>query len=130
MFDDKPMNRKEDSPFEIVSDLMIEKMMLQKGERDMTVLKHIFLARYPDGKEEVITSKLIDFGEPYGETSIARTVALPAACAVKMILEGEIQIKGIHIPVKPDIYLPIMQELEQMGIELVEEYDLPLSSMI
>jgi len=130
MFDDKPMNRKNDSAFEIVSDLMIEKMMLEKGERDMTVLKHVFRARYPDGREEVITSKLVDFGEPDGETSIARTVALPAACAVKMILEDEIQIKGIHIPVKPDIYIPIMQELEQMGIELVEEYDLPLSSMI
>ena len=124
------MERKKDSTYEIISDIMIEKMMLGKGERDMTVLKHIFLARYPDGKEEVITSKLVDFGEPDGETSIARTVALPSACAVKMILEDEITIKGIHIPVLPDIYIPIMHELEQMGIELVEEYGLPLSKNI
>ncbi len=130
LFDDKPMNRTKDSTYEIVSDLMIEKMMLGKNERDMTVLQHVFLAKYPDGREEVITSNLLDFGEPGGETSIARTVALPAACAVKMILENEISIKGVHIPVVPDIYIPILHELEQMGIELVEEYGLPLSRNI
>ena len=130
LFDETPMGREKDSTYEIISDLMIEKMMLGEGERDMTVLKHVFLAKYPDGKEEVITSKLLDFGEPDGETSIARTVALPSACAVKMILENEIMVKGIHIPVLPDIYIPIMHELEQMGIELVETYGLPLSTNI
>ncbi len=130
LFDNKPMNRTNDSTFEIVSDLMIEKMMLDEKERDMCVLQHVFLAKYPDGKEEVITSKMLDFGELGGETAIARTVALPAACAVKMILENEISVKGVHIPVLPDIYIPILHELEQMGIELVEEYGLPLSQNI
>ena len=130
LFDNKHMGRKKDSTYEILSDIMIEKMMLGKDERDMTVLKHIFLAHYPDGKKEIITSKLLDFGEPNGETSIARTVALPSACAVKMILEDEITVKGIHIPVLPGIYIPIMHELEQMGIELVEEYGLPLNKNI
>jgi len=127
LFQDVAMNRKKDSTYEIVSDLMIEKMMLGKDERDLTILQHIILAQYPDGKQEVITSKLLDFGEPGGDTSIARTVALPAACAVKMILENEIHIKGVHIPVLPEIYIPIMHELEILGIELVEEYGLPLS---
>jgi saccharopine dehydrogenase-like NADP-dependent oxidoreductase len=130
LFEDIQMNRTKDSTYEIVSDLMIKKMMLGKDERDMTILEHIILAKYPDGKQEVITSKLLDFGEPGGDTSIARTVALPAACAVKMILEDEILVRGVHIPILPDIYNPIMHELENMGIELVEEYGLPLSRKI
>lgn len=130
LFENIQMNRTKDSTYEIVSDLMIKKMMLGKDERDMTILEHIILAKYPDGKQEVITSKLLDFGEPGGDTSIARTVALPAACAVKMILENEILVKGVHIPVLPEIYNPIMHELELMGIELVEEYGLPLSRRI
>jgi len=130
LFDDVPMNRKKDSTYEILSDLMIEKMMLGKEERDMSVMLHVFVAKYPDGRAEVITSKLLDYGDPNDDTSVARTVALPAACAVKMILDDEIPVKGVHIPVLPDIYLPIMHELDYMGIEMIEEYGLPLSKKI
>ncbi|MBI9065810.1 MAG: saccharopine dehydrogenase NADP-binding domain-containing protein [Salinivirgaceae bacterium] len=131
LFDENLMNRKKESTYEIVSDLMIEKMMMDdKKERDMSVMQHIFLAEYPDGRKEVIKSRLLDYGIPGKDTSIARTVALPAACAVNMILQHEIQIKGVHIPVLPEIYNPIMDELENMGIEMIEEYGLPLSENI
>jgi saccharopine dehydrogenase-like NADP-dependent oxidoreductase len=130
LLSDTPMNRTKDSTYEIVSDLMIEKMMLPEQERDMSIMLHVFLAEYPDGRKEVIKSRLLDYGVPGKETSVARTVALPAACAVRMILEEEITIKGVHIPVLPEIYNPILLELENMGIEFVEEYGLPLSHNI
>jgi saccharopine dehydrogenase-like NADP-dependent oxidoreductase len=130
LFSDEPMNRKEDSPFEIVSDLMISKMMIQPEERDMVVMQHTFLASYPDGKQEVIKSRMLDFGTLKTDTSIARTVALPAACGVQMILEGKITAKGVYIPVLPDIYNPILDELETMNIKMVEEYGLPVSENI
>ncbi len=130
LFSDKAMNRNEDSTYEIVSDLMIERMMLADTERDTSIMQHIFLAEYPDGKREIIKSKLIDYGIPGKDTSIARTVALPAACAVRMILKDEISATGVHIPVIPEIYIPIMHELENLGIEMVEEYGLPLSHNI
>jgi saccharopine dehydrogenase-like NADP-dependent oxidoreductase len=124
------MNRTEDSPFEIVSDLMIAKMMIQPEERDMVVMQHTFLASFPDGKQEVIKSRMLDFGTLKTDTSVARTVALPAACGVEMILEGKITEKGVHIPVLPDIYNPILDQLEHMNIRMVEEYGLPLSERI
>jgi saccharopine dehydrogenase-like NADP-dependent oxidoreductase len=130
LFADAPMNRKMDSAYEIVSDLMIERMMLPASERDMGVMLHVFVAEYPDGRKEVIKSKLLDYGIPGKDTSIARTVALPAACAVRMILDNEIEVTGVHIPVIPEIYNPIMLELENLGIEMVEEYGLPLSETI
>lgn len=125
LFSDEPMNRKEDSPFEVVSDLMIAKMMIQPEERDMVVMQHTFLASYADGKKEVIKSRMLDFGTLRTDTSVARTVALPAACGVEMILEGKIKAKGVHIPVIPDIYNPILDQLETMNIRMVEEYGLP-----
>lgn len=131
LFEDKAMNRKTDSTYEIVSDLMIEKMMLDDSkERDMSVMQHVFLAEYPDGRREIIKSSLLDYGIPGEDTSIARTVALPAACAVNMILQNEINIKGVHIPVLPEIYNPIMHELENMGIEMIEQFGLSLSENI
>jgi saccharopine dehydrogenase-like NADP-dependent oxidoreductase len=130
LFSNEPMNRKEDSPFEIVSDLMIAKMMIQPEERDMVVMQHTFTASYADGKKEVLKSRMLDFGTLKTDTSIARTVALPAACGVQMILEGKITEKGVHIPVLPDIYNPILDQLETMNIKMVEEYGLPLSERI
>ena len=130
VFETIPMNRKEDSPFEVTSDLMIDKMQLGDHEKDMVALQHVFLASYPDGSKEVIKSRMLDFGTPATDTSIARTVALPAAIAVKMILEGKITIKGVYRPVVPGIYNPVLDELETIGIKMVEEYGLPLSEAI
>ena len=82
---------------------------------------HEFRAEFPQGHEEYITSTLADYGIPHGDTAIARTVALPAAIAARMILEGEISEKGVHIPVRSDIYVPILNELERFGIRFTEK---------
>ncbi len=124
LFEDRAMNRNIDSAFDIVSDLMIEKMMLGENESDMVAMQHIFLASWPDGKKEVIKSSMLEFGSPATSTSIARTVALPAAIGVEMILNKMIKAKGVHIPVIPEIYNPILDRLESMDIQMIEEYGL------
>ncbi len=70
------------------------------------------------------TKRVID-QEPRGDTAIARTVALPAAIAVKMILDGKINLKGIYCPGLPEIYEPVFAELEQYGISMEETFGLP-----
>ncbi|MDO9547380.1 MAG: saccharopine dehydrogenase C-terminal domain-containing protein, partial [Candidatus Marinimicrobia bacterium] len=67
----------------------LEKMPYKEGERDMIVLYHDFLAKWPD-KTKRITSTLVDFGIPHGDSSMARTVSLPAAIATRLILQGKI----------------------------------------
>lgn len=129
-FSDEKLHYLETTPFEITSDRMIQKMLLSVNERDMVILQHIFLASYPDGTREVIKSSMLDFGSPATDTSIARTVALPAAISVKMILENKIDVKGVHRPVIPQIYNPVLDELKTIGIEMKEEYGLPESEMI
>jgi saccharopine dehydrogenase (NADP+, L-glutamate forming) len=130
LFDDTPMNREVESTFEVTSDLMIKKMTLGYEERDMVALQHTFLAGYSDGRKEVIRSRMLDYGSPTTDTSIARTVALPAAIGVEMILSGKIKETGVHIPVIPEIYNPVLDRLETMGIKMIEEYGLPLTENI
>jgi saccharopine dehydrogenase-like NADP-dependent oxidoreductase len=130
LFSDKPMGRGSDTAFEITSDIMIEKMKLDPQERDMVVMQHTFLAQYPDGKKEVIKSRMLDFGTLATNTAIARTVALPAAVGVEMLLQDKIDARGVHIPVIPEIYNPILDRLEDMNIKMVEEYGLPESENI
>jgi len=105
-------------------------MELGREERDMVVMQHIFAASYPDGKQEVIKSSMLDFGTLAKDTAVARTVALPAAIGVEMILKNEITETGVHIPVLPGIYNPILDHLEHLNIKMVEEYGLPMSEMI
>jgi saccharopine dehydrogenase-like NADP-dependent oxidoreductase len=129
-FSDEKLHYHEATPFDITSDRMIKKMMLSSTDRDMVILQHIFLASFPDGNREVIKSSMIDFGSPLTNTSISRTVALPAAIAVKMILEKRIEVKGVRRPVVPEIYNPVLDELKALGVEMKEEYGLPESEMI
>ncbi len=115
--DQKPVT---DDPnyLDILASQMLEKMPYKEKERDMIVLQHQFVAEFPDGKVEDITSLLIDFGIPGGDTAMARTVSLPAAIATHLVLQNKIGLKGVKIPVYPEIYLPVLEELKRLGIQM------------
>jgi len=98
---------------------MQEKLQYAPGERDMVVLLHDFVAEYSDRRER-IRSWLVDFGIPHGDTAMARTVGLPAAIAIRLILQGGIRLTGVHIPVLPEIYGPVLAELKERGIRVQE----------
>lgn len=102
-----------------ICNLFEEKLKYAPGERDMIVMHHEFIAEYPDRKEK-ITSTMIDYGIPNGDSSMSRTVALPVAIASRMILEGSIKLIGVHRPVIPEVYEPILKELETLDIKLEE----------
>ncbi|TET07967.1 MAG: saccharopine dehydrogenase [Candidatus Thorarchaeota archaeon] len=97
--------------------LFEEKLQYAPRERDMIVMHHEFIAEYSDKKEK-ITSTLIDYGIPNGDSSMSRTVALPVAVASRMILEGRITLTGVHRPIMSELYEPILSELERLGIKL------------
>ncbi len=112
----------ETTPIDILTARMLQKMQYAPGERDMLVLQHQFEAEYPDGRERIV-STMVDFGIPHGYTSMARTVGLPAAIAVKLILHGQIDLLGVQTPVAPEIYEPVLVELEELGIQFVETFE-------
>ncbi|NIM57595.1 MAG: saccharopine dehydrogenase [Candidatus Aminicenantes bacterium] len=118
---DESLPSEKDSALNILGTKMLEKLQYEEGERDMIILQHQFIASYPGDKKEKITSTLIDFGIPDGDTSMARTVGLPAAISTKLILEGKIEKTGVHIPVQPEIYIPILKELKELGIAFKEK---------
>ena len=129
-FDDEKLHYQETTPFEITSDRMVDRMMLADNERDIVLLQHVILASYPDGRKEVIRSSMVDTGSPSTNTAIARTVALPAAIATRLLLENRIMLSGVYRPVVPQVYIPILNELKSLGIEMNEEYGLPESDFI
>ena len=120
LFRDEPLPA---APFTLLDTLVAQlepRLQYAPGERDMVILQHEFDAEYPDRPTEHIVSTLIDYGVPCGETSMSRTVGLPAAIGAKMVLTGAITATGVQIPVDPGIYEPVLEELTTVGIAFQE----------
>ncbi len=119
LFSDK-MLPDENNVMDMFCHLLLEKLSMDEGDLDLIVLYHNFIAEYSD-RCEVITSTLVDTGIPSGDSAMSRTVSLPAAIATALILDKKINLTGVHIPVVPEIYEPVLEELEKMNIKFVEK---------
>ena len=120
LFSSAPLPAGCKSPLDVMTATMLAKMSYAPGERDMLVLQHQFVAEYP-GHKEKISSTMIDFGIPNGDSSMNRTVGLPAAVGVRLILEGQVKSRGVLVPVLAEIYEPALVELERLGIHFSEK---------
>ena len=107
------------SPAMMLQKLLVNKMSLAKDDRDMLVMYHEFEYAL-NGIQKRITSSMINIGEDQVYTAMSNTVGLPIAMAAKLILMDKITLKGVHIPVKPQIYEPLLNELEENGIAFHE----------
>ncbi len=121
LFSDEPLPIDKGAIVDVLTERMLSKMSYRPGERDMLVLQHQFLAEFP-ARAERIESTMIDFGQPDGFSSMSRTVGLPAAISVRLILEGKLALTGVHIPVLPEIYEPVLTELERLGLHVQERW--------
>lgn len=121
LFAAEPLPVPKGSAFDNLAALMVDKLAYGEGERDMIVLQHEFLVLTASGLSERIVSTLIDYGVPGGDSSMSRTVGLPAAIGARLILEGKIRAAGVQVPVLPEIYVPILEELETLGVRFEEK---------
>lgn len=106
---------------DVLSDQLQKKLFFKEGEKDLLLLRHRFVVENKDKTRDLITSTLIDFGIPFGDSSMARTVSLPMAIGTRLIAEGRITRQGVFIPVTPDVYLPVLAELETLNIKMAEK---------
>jgi saccharopine dehydrogenase-like NADP-dependent oxidoreductase len=115
-----------DNRLDILSEQLLEKLKYADGERDMIILRHKFTVENEDNSKDLITSTLIDFGIPNGDSSMARTVSLPLGIGVKLMSENKIDLTGVQIPILKEVYNPVLKELETQGIKM-EEKKTPVS---
>ena len=99
------------SPAQVLQKLLEEKWALSDTDKDMCVMLHLMEYELQD-KKFVVQSSMVAIGEDGLHTAMAKTVGLPAAIAVKMILNGKIKNTGVVIPVLPEIYDPVLAELK------------------
>jgi saccharopine dehydrogenase-like NADP-dependent oxidoreductase len=121
MFGTRRIEGERMSPLDVLGTRMFEKLAFKPGERDLLVLFHDFEVAYPDGRREHTTSTMVDYGIEGGDSSMSRTVSLPAAIGVQLILTGKLRTPGVLRPVTEDVYQPVLDELATMNIECKEK---------
>ncbi|NXT00509.1 AASS protein, partial [Jacana jacana] len=92
------------------------KLPFGTGERDMIVMRNEIGLRHPSGHLEEKFIDLVVYGDNKGYSAMAKTVGYPTAIAAKMVLDGEIDAKGMVIPLTKNVYGPILERVRAEGI--------------
>jgi len=108
------------SAADVLQIILEKKLALQPQDKDMIVMMHEINYEARNTKHE-IKSFFVAKGEDSLHTAMAKTVGLPLGIAAKLILEDKIKERGLHIPVIPSIYEPVLQELQKHGIAFKEQ---------
>jgi len=121
MFDDSnPIGLKNATPAQLLEKILVEKWVLEKEDKDMLVMHHAFEFTL-NGQPKKIHSSMVNIGENQVYTAMSNTVGLPLAICGKMMLLQKINLTGVHIPVMKEVYSPILEELEDFGIQFNEK---------
>ncbi len=119
-FDNIRLPKFQGTPASILQSILEKNWKMDPMDKDMIVMQHLFEIDTPQGVKKT-TSSLICYGQDHLYTAMAKTVGLPLAIAVDLFLDGKIKLQGLHLPVLPGIYEPILTELEKMGIIFHEQ---------
>jgi len=113
--DETTINKGLCSAADVLQFILEKKLALQPEDKDMIVMMHEIEYEI-DGIKSSVKSSLVLEGEDSIHTAMAKTVGLPLGIAAKLILDNKIKETGLHIPVTPSIYEPVLAELEEHGI--------------
>lgn len=103
------------SPAVVLEDLLLKKWALLPEDKDMIIMRHEFEYELA-GKTRRLLSTMVMKGNDELDTAMARLVGLPLGIFSKLLLEGKVQAPGVHIPVMPEVYKPVLAELATFGV--------------
>lgn len=120
LFGDGLVGAGQRSPAAHLQALLESRWRLGPDDKDLVVMWHRFRHTGRRGRVELRSSMAV-VGRDTTYTAMALTVGLPIAMACKLVLNGHIADRGVLLPLKPGIYDPILDELEEHGVCFTEE---------
>ena len=117
---DKKVNLPNATPAQILEKILTDSWALKPEDKDMIVMYHKFGYEL-NGEKKQIDSKMVCIGDDQTYTAMAKTVGLPVAMATLLILNGKITTPGVQLPIKKEVYSPILNELEEHGVIFNEQ---------
>ena len=119
LFDDLPIPKTAKTSADVLQGLLESRLKMLELDKDMIVMIHE-IDYQERAQVHALNCSLIIQGQNIRHTAMAKTVGLPLGIAAKLILEGKLSLSGLHIPVLPQIYEPVLRELESLGIRFHE----------
>lgn len=116
----KKVGLKNATPAQILEKILTDSWTLQPEDKDMIVMYHKFGYEFL-GTQLQIDSKMVCIGDDQTYTAMAKTVGLPVAMATLLILNGKITTPGVQLPIRKEVYQPILKELESYGVVFHEQ---------
>jgi len=125
-FSEEPIqiNGKPVRPIDMTASILIESWRYEQGEADLTVMQ--IEAQGKLGEEYVrLCWDLLDYYDPKADqSSMARTTGFPAAAMGRMIVDGTIDIPGVHPPEtfgsNSTVVNRLLAELESRNVKFVK----------
>jgi len=117
---DKKISIKNATPAQALEKILAESWALMPKDKDMLVMYHKF-GYILDGHQRQLDASMVVIGDDQIHTAMAKTVGLPVAVAALQIWKGNIKHPGVQLPIFPEVYEPILAELERHGIKFIEK---------
>ncbi len=119
LHDDTLISKGTCSAADILQFILEQKLSLQPDDKDMIVMLHeIEYTINNEAKKQ--NSYVMIKGENGKKTAMAKTVGLPLGIAAQLLLNNKINETGLHIPILPSLYNPILKQLAEHDIVFSE----------
>ncbi|NBX10644.1 MAG: saccharopine dehydrogenase [Chitinophagaceae bacterium] len=107
------------SPATFLQECLEKNLKMEEVDKDRVVMQHEIIYELNGQKRQLVSTLDIE-GADAIHTAMAKTVGLPLALAAVSFLKGELQMKGLKVPIHSTIYKAILPKLKALGIHFHE----------
>jgi saccharopine dehydrogenase-like NADP-dependent oxidoreductase len=107
--------QKELTPAAILQYLLEQKLSPHPADQDYAVMNHQLEYKFRDDHYQFTATLMLE-GEDRQNSALAKAIGFTTGAAAKSVLLENIRLKGLHIPVVKEIYDPMLNELDDLGI--------------
>jgi len=116
---DSIAQKNEYSPATFLQECLEKNLKMEAVDKDRVVIQHEIIYELNGQKRQLVSTLDIE-GADAIHTAMAKTVGLPLALAAVTFLKGELQMKGLKVPIHSTIYKAILPKLKALGIHFQE----------
>lgn len=106
----------------VLQNVLEARLKMEPADKDMIVMLHEIEFERRNMMTK-LQSYMIVVGEDNVRTAMAKTVGLPLGIMAKLVLSGAVELTGLQIPVMPEVYNPVLRELEEFDIRFEENFE-------
>lgn len=120
LFNDEIVGIETGSPAQVLQHILDKRWHMTDDDVDMLVMLHLIDYEL-NGEMRRVQSSMVAKGKSRHETAMAFTVGVPVGIATALLAQGQIQGRGIQLPITEEFYVPIMKEMARLGLRFHED---------